>query len=64
LFQSIIASSVPDCVFCDHSHDIAAISAAYVAKGGQARTAHLIDRERLHPAIVRRLHDMCTVLEV
>jgi len=24
----------------------------------------LADRERLHPAIVRRLDDMCTVLEV
>jgi hypothetical protein len=24
----------------------------------------LVDRERLHPAIVRRMDDMCTVLEV
>jgi hypothetical protein len=44
--------------------------------GGQSRIAtvfcvtgnlsfrDLVDRERLHPAIVRRLDDMCTVLEV
>jgi hypothetical protein len=25
---------------------------------------HLVERERLHPAIVRRLDDMCTVAEL
>jgi hypothetical protein len=51
-------------MFCDRSHHIAVIPAVFATEGGQAKTNDLIYRERLHPAIVRRLDDMCAVLEV
>jgi hypothetical protein len=31
---------------------------------GNLTLRDLVDRERLHPAIVRRVDDMCAVLEV
>jgi hypothetical protein len=45
------------------------VNALYLQKHGLTITGNLslrnlVDRERLHPAIVRRVDDMCTVLEV
>jgi hypothetical protein len=45
------------------------VDALYRHKHGLTVTTNLslrdlVDHERLHPAIVRRVDDMCTVLEV